>query len=581
MYKNGYIHFCDISLFDIVNLIIVYTAVSTITISLSSPIEILSEREESSDGFGQPREPKNHSNLDLDLNGTGYRKEGPIRHEHSPNEASEMKNVRDNVFSCDSEENCSLCRPHIDEQSVGLHERSRADDYMPVFIENPTVFTNFVHYSKDISNARISRHSSTDVEHSLKRRRISHSNSNSAPEFSHSPICYKPSYTPPEHTFLPSKFYFPKPDLVRHEHCRRESSSHDFIENAQRYKSWSPVENEIYTPTFNEHNGTANSSRRSCSPGQTSCSSKPGTPISPLHRRSPSGPFSPTTPVPMCLPISNSSCESFQHPYYGCSVPSPCCQRFPYYFPPPFSGVHSEVRHLNNNASVDSKVQGEGTDLRRKSQPKHQRGDNNPFNSESSCDSVENPIETKEPPSNQLRDKSEQKVAKSVLQKSHRNTSPTNVPAEDRLLSSVEKNQAMDENEIVASEKIMTTEEEQLEHFKSTKGRKFTCKFCGKVYVSLGALKMHIRTHTLPCKCHICGKAFSRPWLLQGHIRTHTGEKPYKCHMCQRAFADRSNLRAHLQTHSDVKKYSCKTCHKTFSRMSLLLKHEEAGCLVS
>nr|AWV91647.1 snail [Branchiostoma lanceolatum] len=106
----------------------------------------------------------------------------------------------------------------------------------------------------------------------------------------------------------------------------------------------------------------------------------------------------------------------------------------------------------------------------------------------------------------------------------------------------------------------------------------FNCKYCDKVYVSLGALKMHIRTHTLPCKCKICGKAFSRPWLLQGHVRTHTGEKPFACPHCSRAFADRSNLRAHLQTHSDIKKYSCKNCSKTFSRMSLLTKHEEAGC---
>ncbi|KAF2883863.1 hypothetical protein ILUMI_22308 [Ignelater luminosus] len=108
--------------------------------------------------------------------------------------------------------------------------------------------------------------------------------------------------------------------------------------------------------------------------------------------------------------------------------------------------------------------------------------------------------------------------------------------------------------------------------------KSFSCKFCEKVYVSLGALKMHIRTHTLPCKCTICGKAFSRPWLLQGHIRTHTGEKPFSCSYCNRAFADRSNLRAHLQTHSDVKKYSCPTCSKTFSRMSLLTKHAEGGC---
>ncbi|KAG9509872.1 Protein snail-like Sna, partial [Fragariocoptes setiger] len=100
------------------------------------------------------------------------------------------------------------------------------------------------------------------------------------------------------------------------------------------------------------------------------------------------------------------------------------------------------------------------------------------------------------------------------------------------------------------------------------------CEFCGKRYRSVGALKMHIRTHTLPCQCKLCGKSFSRPWLLQGHIRTHTGEKPFQCTECHRAFADRSNLRAHLQTHAKIKKYSCH-CSKTFSRMSLLVKHEE------
>ncbi|KAI1285573.1 Zinc finger protein SNAI2 [Halotydeus destructor] len=115
-------------------------------------------------------------------------------------------------------------------------------------------------------------------------------------------------------------------------------------------------------------------------------------------------------------------------------------------------------------------------------------------------------------------------------------------------------------------------------HCSSQATKSFSCKYCEKVYISLGALKMHIRTHTLPCKCKLCGKAFSRPWLLQGHMRTHTGEKPFACTQCGRAFADRSNLRAHLQTHSDVKKYSCQVCSKTFSRMSLLLKHQDNGC---
>lgn len=109
--------------------------------------------------------------------------------------------------------------------------------------------------------------------------------------------------------------------------------------------------------------------------------------------------------------------------------------------------------------------------------------------------------------------------------------------------------------------------------------KRLACRHCGKVYASLGALKMHIRTHTLPCKCSLCGKAFSRPWLLQGHLRTHTGEKPFSCAQCGRAFADRSNLRAHLQTHAELKKYACNRCSKTFSRLSLLVKHQRSSSI--
>ncbi|GFR86526.1 transcriptional repressor scratch 1 [Elysia marginata] len=105
------------------------------------------------------------------------------------------------------------------------------------------------------------------------------------------------------------------------------------------------------------------------------------------------------------------------------------------------------------------------------------------------------------------------------------------------------------------------------------------CPHCDKVYVSMPAYSMHVRTHNQGCQCPHCGKKFSRPWLLQGHIRTHTGEKPFSCHQCGKSFADKSNLRAHIQTHSTEKPYVCGRCGKAFALKSYLYKHEESSCM--
>lgn len=112
-----------------------------------------------------------------------------------------------------------------------------------------------------------------------------------------------------------------------------------------------------------------------------------------------------------------------------------------------------------------------------------------------------------------------------------------------------------------------------------SKARK--CPECNKVYVSMPAFSMHLRTHGSGHICQQCGKIFSRPWLLKGHLRTHTGEKPYACPVCTKSFSDKSNLRAHLQTHNAARPFSCDKCGKTFALKSYLVKHEEAACITS
>ena len=61
----------------------------------------------------------------------------------------------------------------------------------------------------------------------------------------------------------------------------------------------------------------------------------------------------------------------------------------------------------------------------------------------------------------------------------------------------------------------------------------------------------HLRNNlqTKGKSCHICGKVFMHLCPLKIHMRIHTGEAPYKCETCGRKFNQKCNWKRHKVIH--------------------------------
>ncbi|XP_074786561.1 LOW QUALITY PROTEIN: uncharacterized protein LOC141972566 [Athene noctua] len=112
----------------------------------------------------------------------------------------------------------------------------------------------------------------------------------------------------------------------------------------------------------------------------------------------------------------------------------------------------------------------------------------------------------------------------------------------------------------------------------SSRGKKYMCEYCGKVYPSGSELRRHQRSHTgeRPYKCQDCGKSFMTSGHLLCHQKIHTREKPFPCTTCGKRFSFSSRLITHQQTHTGVRPYPCLHCGKKFVQGCNLTQHLKA-----
>nr|WBB44920.1 tramtrack p88 [Chrysogorgia stellata] len=85
----------------------------------------------------------------------------------------------------------------------------------------------------------------------------------------------------------------------------------------------------------------------------------------------------------------------------------------------------------------------------------------------------------------------------------------------------------------------------------SSVGCPVTCKYCTRVFDTIGNLLDHMTVHQgdRPFRCDFCGKAFKFRHHLKDHCRIHTGERPFQCNICGKSFGRSSILKTHSKIH--------------------------------
>ena len=103
---------------------------------------------------------------------------------------------------------------------------------------------------------------------------------------------------------------------------------------------------------------------------------------------------------------------------------------------------------------------------------------------------------------------------------------------------------------------------------------KYVCDICGKRFAYQSTLATHRVVHSddRPYTC-FCGKTFKLKGQLKQHEIIHTGNEPYKCDVCGKGFTIRGTYVSHMRTHSSEKPFACHVCGAKFNQRKNMVRH--------
>ncbi|KAL4714836.1 hypothetical protein ACJJTC_002695 [Scirpophaga incertulas] len=108
------------------------------------------------------------------------------------------------------------------------------------------------------------------------------------------------------------------------------------------------------------------------------------------------------------------------------------------------------------------------------------------------------------------------------------------------------------------------------------KTRPHSCDFCGKKFLHLDTLQVHMKCHSgeeRVHKCSYCLELCDNEAELRQHEASHAGPKPFLCTRCGKTYKKRESMVYHRKLHELDKQYTCNVCPKSFNAAFKLQRH--------